>query len=98
MGGPGSWSPFALVSARLVLAVVLVIDGLACVVGNDGAHTSMCVDRGGGCCRSSVVGVGSTSVFANARPRSWVLMVCGCRLRGRSGPFGRYWWAVGRGR
>ena len=41
MGGPGSWLPFALVSARLVLVVVLVIDGLACVVGDDGVHMSV---------------------------------------------------------
>ena len=98
VGGPGSWSPFALVSARLVLIVILVIDGLVCIAGDDGAHASMCVDRGSGCCRLSVVGVWSTSAFANAHPRSWVLMVCGCRRCGRSGLFGHYWWAVGRGR
>ena len=85
-GGRGPWSPFALVSAQPILVVVLVIDGVACVVGDDDAHASMCVDDRGGRCRSSVVVVGSTLAFANAH-RSWVLMAGGCRLCGRSGPF-----------
>ena len=83
-GGRGPWSPSAL--------VVLVIEGLARVGGDDGAHTSMCVDGRGGCCPASVVVVGLTSAFANARPPPWVLMVGGCRLCGRSGPF---WVVVG---
>ena len=47
-GGRGPWSPFVLVSAWLVLVVLLVIGGPLVVVG-DGAHSSMCVDGGGGC-------------------------------------------------
>ena len=39
-GGCGLWSPFVLVSARLVLIVVLTIGGLW-VVSRDGAHSSM---------------------------------------------------------
>ena len=50
MGGRGPWSLFTLVSTRLVLIVVPVIYGLAYVVGDDGAHASMCMDGGGGCC------------------------------------------------
>ena len=98
MGGRGPWSPFTLVSARLVLVVVLVIDGLACVVGDDGAQASMYADGGGGCCRSSVVVVGSTSPFANARSRSWILMVGGCRLVGGRASVGSWWAVVIRGR
>lgn len=53
----------------------------------DGAHLSMSVDSGGGCCQSIVVVGGLTSAFANACPPSWVLMVGGCHLCGQSGPF-----------
>ena len=38
--GRGPWSPFVLVSARLVLIVVLAMGG-PWVVGGDGAHSSM---------------------------------------------------------
>ena len=86
-GGCGPWLPFALVSAQPVLVVVLVIDGVACVVGNDDVHVLMCMDGHGDRCWLSVVVVGSTLAFANARPRSWVLMVGGCCLCGQSGPF-----------
>ena len=48
MGGHGPWSPFTLVNAQVVLVVVLIIDGLACVVGDDGAQASMYTDGGGG--------------------------------------------------
>ena len=99
-GGRGPWSSFTLVSAWLDLVVVLVIDGVACVVGDDGAHASMCVDGGGGHCRSSMVVVGLTLAFANARPHSWVLMVGSCCLCGWSGPFwvmmgSRHLWEAG---
>ena len=50
VGGCGPWSLFTLMSARLVLIVVLVIDGLACIVGDDGAQALMYMDGGGGCC------------------------------------------------
>ena len=47
---------------------------------------------GGGRCRSSVVVLGLFSVFADARGRSWVLMVGGWR---RSCAFVHFasWWA-----
>ena len=72
-------------------ARLVVIGGLS-VMGGDGMHLSMCMDGGGGRCRSSVVVMGSISELANARPRLWVLMEGGCRLCGRSGPF---WVVVG---
>ena len=90
-GGHGPWSPFVLVSARLVFTIVLAIGG-PWVVGGDGAHLSMCVDGGGGRCRSNVVVAGSTSELANA-PSSFVgPEVSGCLLCGRSGAF---WVVVG---
>ena len=87
-GGRGLWSPFVLVSARLVFIIVLAIGG-PWVLGGDGAHLSMCVDGGGGRCQSNVVVAGSTSELANA-PSSFV--VSGCLLCGQSGAF---WVVVG---
>ena len=90
-GGRGPWSPFMLVSARLVFIFVLAIGG-PWVVGGDGAHLSMRVDGGGGRCRSNVVAAGSTSELANA-PSSFVGPEVGsCLLCGRSGAF---WVVVG---
>ena len=80
-GGRGPWSPFVLVSARLVF-----------VVGGDGAHLSMRVDGGGGRCQSNVVAAGSTSELANAPSSFMGPEVGGCLLCGRSGAF---WVVVG---
>ena len=90
-GGRGLWSPFVLVSARLVFIIVLAIGG-PWVLGGDGAHLSMCVDGGGGRCRSNMVVAGSTSELVNA-PSSFVgPEVSGCLLCGQSGAF---WVMVG---
>ena len=90
-GGRGPWSPFVLVSARLVFIFVLAIGG-PWVVGGDGAHLSMRVDGGGGRCRSNVVAAGSTSELANAPSSFMGHEVSGCLLCGRSGAF---WVVVG---
>ena len=64
-GGHRPWLLFVLVSVWLVFIIVLAIGG-PWVLGSDGAHLSMCVDGGGGRCRSNVVVAGSTSELVNA--------------------------------